>query len=201
MYTSDQMVTCTVKCLNSRHLTTWLIIWSDTCKVPYTHASACNHLTVLCLPSVLWHCWLGGRQGIRPVKNWAGEVLEWLPVWSEVQTCIWPSWCHCHTLSLASVKSRLVLPFWHRLTRVVPDKGPLNGCVCCLGLLGQHRKKVQKTESLTHDLYWETTQWSSYHHTSSRVVLWIPGQRRLRSQTWRRRCPAYTPYTSHHAAQ
>jgi len=23
------------------------------------------------LPSVLWHCWLGGRKGIRPVKNWA----------------------------------------------------------------------------------------------------------------------------------
>jgi len=21
-------------------------------------------------PSVLWHCWLGGRKGIRPVKNW-----------------------------------------------------------------------------------------------------------------------------------
>jgi len=30
----------------------------------------------------------------------------------------------------ASVKSRLVLPFWYWLTRVVPDKGPLNGCVC-----------------------------------------------------------------------
>jgi len=24
---------------------------------------------------------------------------------------------------------RLVLPFWYRLTWVVPDKGPLNGCV------------------------------------------------------------------------
>ena len=33
-------------------------------------------------------------------------------------------------LSLALVKSRLVLPFWYRLTRVVPDNGPLNGCVC-----------------------------------------------------------------------
>jgi len=53
-------------------------------------------------------------------------VLVWLSVWSEVQTCI----CHCHSLSLASVKSRSVWPFWYRLTRVVPDKGPLNGCVC-----------------------------------------------------------------------
>ena len=33
-------------------------------------------------------------------------------------------------LSLASIKSRLVLPFWYRLTQVVKDKGPLNGCVC-----------------------------------------------------------------------
>jgi len=32
-------------------------------------------------------------------------VLAWLSVWSEVQT-------------------------WYRLTRVVPDIGPLNGCVC-----------------------------------------------------------------------
>ena len=30
----------------------------------------------------------------------------------------------------ASVKSRLVLPFLYRLTRVVPEKGPLNECVC-----------------------------------------------------------------------
>ena len=26
--------------------------------------------------------------------------------------------------------SQLNLPFWYRLTRVVPEKGPLNGCVC-----------------------------------------------------------------------
>jgi len=37
---------------------------------------------------------------------------------------------HCHSLSLASVKSRSVLPFWYQLTWVVPDEGPLNGCVC-----------------------------------------------------------------------
>jgi len=67
-----------------------------------------------------------------------GGVLAWLSVWSEVQTCIRPSWCHCHSLSFAPVKSRLVLPFWYRLTQVVLDKGPLSGCagvcvcVCCV---------------------------------------------------------------------
>ena len=36
----------------------------------------------------------------------------------------------------ASVKSRLVLPFWYWLTWVVQDKGPLNRCVC----LSMHTK-------------------------------------------------------------
>ena len=31
----------------------------------------------------------------------------------------------------APVKSRLVLPFWHRLTQVVLEKRPLNGCSSC----------------------------------------------------------------------
>ena len=72
-----------------------------------------------------------GQQGghsaykkLRVVGCWRGSV------WSEVQTCTRSSWCHCHSLSLAPVTSRLVLPFWYRLTRVVPDKWPLNGCVC-----------------------------------------------------------------------
>ena len=93
--------------------------------------------------SVLWSCWLGGRKGIRPVKKLIGGVLARLSAWSEVQTCIWPSWCHCHSLSLASVKSRLVLPSWYRLTRVVPEKGPLNRylCVCVLdNKIGQNEQ-------------------------------------------------------------
>ena len=57
-------------------------------------------------------------------------MLVWLSVWSEMQTCIRPSWCHCHSLSLASVKSRLVLPFWYRFTQVVSEKGPSDRCMC-----------------------------------------------------------------------
>ena len=73
---------------------------------------------------------VGWQEGHPACKKLSGGVLAWLSTWSEVQTCIWSSWCHCHSMSLVSVKSRLVLPFWYRLTWVVPDKGPLNGCVC-----------------------------------------------------------------------
>ena len=130
-------------------------------------------------PSVLWHCWLGGRKGIGPVKNWVvgcwrgylsgaqcrlaygqwcianngggctqrgvakglkvpclfmitevsirckknsgGWYTPYTRLYPPIHHCIWPSWCHCHSLSLASVKSTLVLPFWYRLNRVVLD--------------------------------------------------------------------------------
>jgi len=78
-----------------------------------------------CFDAVDWR-----QVGHLACKKLSGGVLAWLLVWSEVQAWWWSSWCHCHWLSVASVKSRLVLPFWYWLTRVVPDKGPLNGCVC-----------------------------------------------------------------------
>ena len=65
---------------------------------------------------------VGWQEGHPASKKLSGGVLVWLSVWSEVQTCTWPSWCHCYSLTLASVKSRLV----------VLDKGPLNGCVCVI---------------------------------------------------------------------
>ena len=69
---------------------------------------------------------LGWQEGHPACKKLRDGVLAWLSVWSEMQTCIWASWCHCHSLSLASVKFRLVLPFWYQLTWVVPEKGQLN---------------------------------------------------------------------------
>jgi len=55
------------------------------------------------------------------------------------------------TVSLASLKSRLVLPFWYRLTQVVLEKGPLNGCVCVCVLLtvnGTVASESQLTDSM-----------------------------------------------------
>ena len=108
-------------------------------------------LTDVCLfimPSVLWHCWLGGRKGIRPVKNWV--VRCWRGCLERGADLHMPSWYHCHSLSLASVKSRLVLPFWYRPTRVVLEKGPLNGCVCVLNpspvTIEPNRTRTLKTD-------------------------------------------------------
>ena len=84
--------------------------------------SCCVFMLKCCLQCFDTVGWAAGKASGR--KKLSGGVLEWLSVWSKVQTCIWPSGCHCHSLSLASV------PFWYRLTRVVPDKGPLNRCVC-----------------------------------------------------------------------
>ena len=54
---------------------------------------------------------VGRQEGHPACRKPSGGVLAWLSVWSDVQTCVWPSWCYCHSLSLAPVKSRLVFPF------------------------------------------------------------------------------------------
>ena len=39
---------------------------------------------------------VGWQEGHPACKKLSGGVLAWLSVWSELQTCIWPSGCHCH---------------------------------------------------------------------------------------------------------
>jgi len=34
---------------------------------------------------------VGRQEGHPACKKLGGEVLAWLSVWSEVQTCMWPS--------------------------------------------------------------------------------------------------------------
>jgi len=64
--------------------------------------------------------------------------VAWLSFWGEVQICIWPSWCHCHSLSLASVKSRLVLVLAHPCNPGQSPEGCKTGvclCVCVCQVL------------------------------------------------------------------
>jgi len=50
------------------------------------------------------------------------------------------------TISCSS-KSRLVCPFRYRLSRVVPDKGPLNGCCSCITVAISNAKDCLRATS------------------------------------------------------
>ena len=86
---------------------------------------------LIILPSVLWHCWLGSRKGIRPLKNWVARYWRGYLFGAR---CIYLHMVHLMPLPscLAPVKSRtmsgLPVPFWCSLTQVVLAKRPLNGC-------------------------------------------------------------------------
>jgi len=67
---------------------------------------------------------VGQQEGYPACKKLSGEVLVWLSVWSEVQLMPLPLTVSCFS------KIQIGLPFWYRLSQVVPEKGPLNGCVC-----------------------------------------------------------------------
>jgi len=56
---------------------------SSLCKYFFisVHGSAFSALTLL----------FGRQEGHPACKKQSGGVLAWLSVWSEVQTCIWPS--------------------------------------------------------------------------------------------------------------
>ena len=80
---------------------------------------------------------VGRQEGHPACKKLSGEVLAWLSVWSEVQTCMAQLMPLPLTVSCFS-KTQIGLPFWYRPTWVVLEKGPLNGCVCvCVCLLSQ----------------------------------------------------------------
>ena len=66
------------------------------CVLPVTISAADIMLTLCCaILAFSALTLLGGRQEGHPAcKKLSGGVLAWLSVWSEVQTCIWPSWCH-----------------------------------------------------------------------------------------------------------
>ena len=84
----------------------------------------------LFVPPVLWHYWLDWlsiMKSIRPVK------IQWWGIGVVIcrergADCLQLDPLPDTSLSLAPVKSRLVLPFWYRLTQVVLEKRPLNGC-------------------------------------------------------------------------
>jgi len=77
------------------------------------------------VPSVLWRCWLGGRKGIRPVKNWVVGCWRGYLSGARCRLAYGPA-----DATAMPKMTRLVVPFLYRLKRVVLDKGPLNGCVC-----------------------------------------------------------------------
>ena len=91
-----------------------------------SHYDACALLSCVCvfnLPSVLWHCWLGVRKGIRPVKIWLlrcwhGYLLEQSAnSLHMVQLMPLPP----HHVCFSKIQNGL--SFWYRLTWVVPDNG------------------------------------------------------------------------------
>ena len=53
---------------------------------------------------------VGRQEGHPACKKLSGGVLAWLSVWCEVQTCIWPSGFHCHSLTV-SCSSKIQIGF------------------------------------------------------------------------------------------
>jgi len=68
-----------------------------------------------------------GHPACKKTERWGAGVVVYLEQGADLhmaQLMPLPLTVSCFT------KTRLVLPFWYRLTWVVLEKGPLNGYVC-----------------------------------------------------------------------
>ena len=110
-------------------------------------------------------------------------MLVWLSVWSEVHTCIWPSWCHCHSLSLALVNSRLVLSFWYSLAWVVPEKGHYTCACVCVCLSERYMRSWQRLCRMKGRIC-TSSDAARYHRTSATVS--TTSEMSRRRKTWGR---------------
>ena len=78
---------------------------------------------------MLWRCWLGGRKGIRPVKNWVVGCWHGYPSGARCRLAYGPADATAtHCLLLNKIQSGFT--FLVPAHPGSPGKGPLNGCVC-----------------------------------------------------------------------
>ena len=76
---------------------------------------------------MLWHCWLGGRKGIRPVKKLSAGMVICLELGADLhmaQLMPLPLTVSCFN------KIQIGFTFLVSADPVVSEKGPLNGRVC-----------------------------------------------------------------------
>ena len=92
------MCICVYVCIRYRIFgTTHLIFTKFFCACyPVALAQSSGSIVICYIFPVLWimsylTLLVGRQEGHPACKKQSGGVLAWLSVWSEVQTCIWPS--------------------------------------------------------------------------------------------------------------
>ena len=125
---------------------------------------------------------VGRQEGHLVCKKLSGGVLIWLSVWSKVQTCIWPRWCHCHSLSLASVKSRLVFTFLVPAHPGSPGKRAVKRVYVCTGaencIFVENSLHTNECQNLRNLTCWTNSPWhpqESHQNAGWKLTSGIPG--------------------------
>ena len=108
-----------VKWVLTSFLILFILCWINVSDWRYSTREYNTNTFFMCIcwshfPWVLWHCWLGDRKGIRPVKSWVLVCRWWQYDWSFARV-VAP--LVATTTFLAAIKSRMET-FWYRLTQV-----------------------------------------------------------------------------------
>ena len=108
--------------LQHQHKLSWHIFCPAMCNFLFSPGFRSNSI----LPSVLWHCWLGGRKGIWRVKSewWGSDVVICLERGADLLTAqLMPMSLSVSCFSKIQIRFTFLVPAY-------PDKGPWNVYVC-----------------------------------------------------------------------
>ena len=88
-----------------------------------------NRLMRICLQCFDTVGWAAGRaSGLQKTEWWGAGVVICLERGADLHTAqLMP--LPLTVCCFSNTQIGFTLPFWYRLTRVVPEKGPLNGCM------------------------------------------------------------------------
>jgi len=118
------------------------------------------------LPWVLWHCWLGGRKGIWPLKTeWWGTGVVICLEWGANDLQYGLADATATPSSLAPAKSSMVYLSGAGLPRLSYNKRPLNGCSSSSSSVIFLVKNFTVCVQFTGMNCWQTVAWLTLKHT------------------------------------
>jgi len=156
-----------------------MCVWWLVCVCLYTcmqYSLHCSIHIMYTLPSVLWHCWYGGRNGIRPVRTQVLLCWQWWFDWNFARLRHCSYWLLCWPADRLNTSAwklvlagtiKKMLAYGKKLQRLMPICWLINWS----DLSAYKSASVNSVLQLWFDILTQL-DWKTSPHTAYMCILW-----------------------------